>query len=202
MMGVLHFMAVSTGPVLNYRTLSPPLGPVNFAARHRALPKVRHRDRRAPSGSRCGSGRGARDLSTICVTIASRLVILRRRPSIITDDRLVQRIGQQCRQAPGAAAAGVAGLLLLEAGVQRRLARAHRVIALAVRHAPPPLRLGACIYSPYVLICQPNTCYYSNNESGVKCRGKFSLQPPSGALNASLLPEPCFGCLTVWSALP
>jgi hypothetical protein len=50
MIGVLHFMAVSTGPVLNYRTLSPPLGPVNFAARHRALPKNRHRDRRAPSG--------------------------------------------------------------------------------------------------------------------------------------------------------
>ena len=38
MTGVLHFMAISTGPVLNYRTLSPPLGPVNFAARHRALP--------------------------------------------------------------------------------------------------------------------------------------------------------------------
>ena len=84
MMGVLHFMAISTGPVLNYRTLGPRLGAVNFAARHRALPKVRHRDRRAPSGSRCGSGRGARDLSTICVTIASRLVIVRRRPSIVT----------------------------------------------------------------------------------------------------------------------
>ena len=39
------------------------------------------------------------------------------------DDRLVQRIGQQRRQALGAAAAGVAGLPLLEAGVQRRPAR-------------------------------------------------------------------------------
>jgi hypothetical protein len=36
------------------------------------------------------------------------------------DDRLVQRIGQQRRQGLGAAAAGVAGLPLLEAGVQRR----------------------------------------------------------------------------------
>ena len=36
------------------------------------------------------------------------------------DDRLVQRIGQQRLQALGAAAAGVAGLPLLEAGVQQR----------------------------------------------------------------------------------
>ena len=56
MVGVLHFMAVSTGPVLNYRTLGPPLGPVNFAARHRALPKNRHRDRRAPSCIECLEG--------------------------------------------------------------------------------------------------------------------------------------------------
>ena len=46
-----------------------------------------------------------------------------------------------------AAAAGVAGLPFLEAGVQRRPARAHLIIARAVRHTPPPLRLGACIYS-------------------------------------------------------
>jgi hypothetical protein len=64
------------------------------------------------------------DLSTICVTIASRLVSLRRPPSVDRhDDPLVQRIGQQCRKALGVAAAGVAGLPLLEAGVQRRPAR-------------------------------------------------------------------------------
>jgi hypothetical protein len=78
------------------------------------------------------------DLSNICVTIASRLVILRRYPSV---DRhkgsLVPRVCQERRQALGAAAAAVAGLALLEAGVQRRPARTHVVIAPAVRHAPP-----------------------------------------------------------------
>jgi hypothetical protein len=45
-------------------------------------------------------------LSTICVTIASRLVIELAALSVDRhDDRLVQRNGQQCRQALGAAAA-------------------------------------------------------------------------------------------------
>ena len=69
------------------------------------------------------------DLSTICVTIALRLVTLRRRPSNRHDDRFVQRIGQQRRQALGAAAAGVARLPLLEEGAQRR---------------PPRTPLSAC----------------------------------------------------------
>jgi len=58
------------------------------------------------------------------------------------DDRLVQRIGQQRRQALRAAAAGVAGLPLLEARVQPP-ARAHLVTAFAVRHvaAASPLDL-------------------------------------------------------------
>src|SRR5208282_2473050 len=47
-------------------------------------------------------------------------------------DRLVERIGQQCRQVLFAAAAGVAGLPLPETGVQRRPARAHLVIVLVL----------------------------------------------------------------------
>ena len=131
------------------------------------------------------------DLSTICVTI-----VLRRDPAALSvdrhDDRLVQRVGQRCQQALGAAAAGVAGLPLLEAGVQRRPARAHLVTALAVRHrAAPPCRFGACICSQHVLVCQLKMSEFIATTNGAKCRRKFSLQPPSGAPNASLLPEPC-----------
>src|SRR6266446_7091841 len=94
------------------------------------------------------------DLSTICVTIASRLVIARRRPSIATATVSFSASAQQCRQALGAAAAGVARLPLLEPGVRRRPARAYLATALGVRHRPPSRRLGACIYSPSVLVCQ------------------------------------------------
>src|SRR5271165_2536756 len=55
-------------------------------------------------------------------------------------DRLVQRIGQQCRQVLLAAAAGVAGLPLAETGVQRRPAGAHLVIVLVLRHMRHPFR--------------------------------------------------------------
>ena len=65
------------------------------------------------------------DLSTICVTIALRLEILRLRPSVVT-----------LTVSLSASATAVAGPALLEAGVQRP-ARAHLVIAPAVRHAPP-----------------------------------------------------------------
>jgi hypothetical protein len=48
------------------------------------------------------------------------LVILRRSPSIVTKTCSIQRIGQQRVQLLFSAAAGVAGLPLLETGVQRR----------------------------------------------------------------------------------
>jgi hypothetical protein len=50
------------------------------------------------------------------------------------EDRLVERIGQERRQVLLAAAAGVAGLPLAEAGVQRWPARAHLVIVLVLRY--------------------------------------------------------------------
>jgi hypothetical protein len=55
------------------------------------------------------------DLSTICVTIASRFGGLAAPSADRHDDRLIERIGRQRRQTRGAAAAGVAGLPLLEA---------------------------------------------------------------------------------------
>jgi hypothetical protein len=73
------------------------------------------------------------------------------------DDRLIQRIGQQCRQALGAAAAGVAGLPLLEAGAQRRPARAHLVAALAVRQQGTS--------SPFLeLAFIASMCYFVNSK--------------------------------------
>jgi hypothetical protein len=44
-----------------------------------------------------------------------------------------------------------------------------------------------------------NLCLYPNVylQNDAKCRRKFSLLPPSGAPIASLLPEPCLGCLTI-----
>src|SRR6266478_4358506 len=50
------------------------------------------------------------------------------------EDRLVQRIGQECGQLLFAASAGIAGLALRETGVQRRPAGAHLVIVLVIRH--------------------------------------------------------------------
>jgi len=55
------------------------------------------------------------------------------------ENRLVQRIGEQCRQVLFAAAAGVAGLPLAEAGVQRRPAGTHLVIVLVLRHMRLPI---------------------------------------------------------------
>jgi hypothetical protein len=48
-------------------------------------------------------------------------------------------IASALERAGARAASGVAGLALLEAGVQRPPARAHLVIALAIRHTPRPL---------------------------------------------------------------
>jgi hypothetical protein len=67
------------------------------------------------------------------------------------EGRLVQRIGQQRMQRMQllfAAAAWVAGLPLSETGVQRRVARAHLVIVLVVRHMRAPLlrRSGSVDY--------------------------------------------------------
>ena len=50
------------------------------------------------------------------------------------EDRLVQRIGEQCRQLLFAAPAGIAGLALLKTGVPRRPAGADLVIVLVIRH--------------------------------------------------------------------
>jgi len=49
-------------------------------------------------------------------------------------DRLVERVGQQSRQRLFAPAAGVAGLSFLETRAQWRVAVAHLVIVLVIRH--------------------------------------------------------------------
>jgi hypothetical protein len=76
----------------------------------------------------------AADLLTSCVTTASRSVI----SALLAVDRrrhpLVERLDQQCGQIFRARSARVAGLALLEAGVHRRLAAAHRIIALVLGH--------------------------------------------------------------------
>jgi hypothetical protein len=63
-------------------------------------------------------------------------------------DRLVERLDQQRRQGFRVRSARVAGLPFLESGVHRRLAAAHRIIALVLGH-------GVTIYQLHarLLIC-------------------------------------------------
>ena len=136
------------------------------------------------------------DLSTICVTIASRLVSLRRRPSIVTTTVSFSASASNAGRLLTLRPPGLPGCPFWKR-VCSGGRPAHLVTAVAVRHRSPPRYFGACIYSAYVLICQILACAYSNNKTGAKCRQEFSLQPPSAALDASLLPEPCFGHLTI-----
>jgi hypothetical protein len=83
------------------------------------------------------------DSSTLCVTIDSRLAIVRRRPSIVTTtvsfSASANRRGRLYAQGP----TGVAKPPLLKSGAQRGPTRAHLVTALAVRHRAPALRIGS-----------------------------------------------------------
>ena len=82
------------------------------------------------------------DLSITCVTIASRLVILRRRPSIVTRVRSFRASAKSAGRLLALRPPGLPDWPFLETGVQRRPARTHLVIAPAVRHAPPSVASG------------------------------------------------------------
>ena len=57
-------------------------------------------------------------------------------------------------------AAGIAGLALLESGVQRRLSRAHLVIADRVRHV---LKAVTSRVAKFYTMCYPSCSYHCHN---------------------------------------
>src|SRR5271166_2756987 len=100
------------------------------------------------------------DLLTSCLITASRLVILRRRPfSVIVTDSFSASFSRVVRFfEPGGRPARVAGLALLEAGIARRLAVTHFVIAPRPRSAFCPLSITGVWYKEKCVICQYRNC--------------------------------------------
>src|ERR1700730_3830496 len=103
-------------------------------------------------------------------------------------DRLVQRIGEERGQLLFAAAAGIAGLALLETGAQWRTAGAHLVIVLVIRHMHPFVvsiiatnwrRESAAVCHTTPMIVNIAKCYYRSRRSKEDGAPSAARRPPS-----------------------